>query len=230
MKPTQAINAITGAMLKKSVPEFGVGDTVRVSVRVVEGSRERIQVFEGVVMRKRGGGINANFTVRRIASHGIGVERTFLLHSPRVDKIEVIRRGVVRRAQLYYLRGRTGKAARIKERRFRPGERPVAGQVAMTTDEALMAEEDELEEAEAEEFEEAEGEEFAEDEDAEEFEGDEEFEDVEMEGEEATEDEEDIETEEAEEATETEDVGAAEDTAGDEEAADTEDGKEPDKA
>ena len=116
MKPTQAINAVTGSMLKRAMPEFGVGDTVRVSVRVVEGSRERIQVFEGVVMRRRGGGINASFTVRRIASHGIGVERTFLDHSPRIDKIEVVRRGVVRRAQLYYLRGLTGKAARIKEK------------------------------------------------------------------------------------------------------------------
>lgn len=121
MKPTQAITAVTASMLKSSVPEFGVGDTVRVSVKVVEGNRERTQVFEGVVMRKRGGGINASFTVRRIASHGIGVERTFLLNSPRVEKIEVVRRGVVRRAQLYYLRGLTGKAARIKERRYRPG-------------------------------------------------------------------------------------------------------------
>ncbi len=121
MKPTQAILAVTAPLLKDSVPEFGVGDSVRVSVKVVEGTRERTQVFEGVVMRRRGGGINANFTVRRIASHGIGVERTFLLHSPRVEKIEVTRRGVVRRAQLYYLRGLTGKAARIKERRYRPG-------------------------------------------------------------------------------------------------------------
>src|SRR3954447_17142047 len=121
MKPTQAITAVTSQFLKDSVPQFGVGDTVRVSVKVVEGNRERIQVFEGVVMRRRGGGINANFTVRRIASHGIGVERTFLLNSPRIEKIEVVRRGVVRRAQLYYLRGLTGKAARIKERRFRPG-------------------------------------------------------------------------------------------------------------
>ncbi len=120
MKPTQAIMAVTSTMLKASVPDFKVGDSVRVSVRVVEGNRERIQVFEGVVMRRRGGGINANFTVRRIASHGIGVERTFLLNSPRIDKIEVVRRGVVRRAQLYYLRGLTGKAARIKERRYRP--------------------------------------------------------------------------------------------------------------
>ncbi len=121
MKPTQALTMLAAQNMKESVPEFGVGDTVRVSVKVVEGNRERTQVFEGVVMRRRSGGINENFTVRRIASHGIGVERTFLLHSPRVEKIEVIRRGVVRRAQLYYLRGLTGKAARIKERRYVPG-------------------------------------------------------------------------------------------------------------
>lgn len=120
MKPNQAILAVTSQFIKEKGPEFNVGDTVRVSVRVVEGTRERIQVFEGVVMRRRKGGINENFTVRRIASHGIGVERTFLLNSPRVEKIEVIRYGVVRRAQLYYLRGLTGKAARIKERRYRP--------------------------------------------------------------------------------------------------------------
>jgi large subunit ribosomal protein L19 len=120
MKPTQAIAAVTTGFLKESVPAFGVGDTVRVSVRVVEGNRERIQVFEGVVMRRRKGGVNENFTVRRVASHGIGVERTFLVHLPRIDKIEVVRRGVVHRAQLYYLRGLTGKAARIKERRYRP--------------------------------------------------------------------------------------------------------------
>src|SRR5437868_15326175 len=103
-------------MLRSDIPVFGPGDTVRVGVKVVEGSKERIQVFEGVVMRRRGGSITENFTVRRIAAHGIGVERTFLLHSPRIDKIEVMRRGKVRRAQLYYLRGRTGKAARIKEK------------------------------------------------------------------------------------------------------------------
>jgi large subunit ribosomal protein L19 len=113
------IEAVNQASLKTDVPEFGSGDVVRVHVKVVEGNRERIQVFEGVVMRVRNGGINANFTVRRIAAHGIGVERTFMTHSPRVDKIEVTRRGMVRRAQLYYLRGRTGKAARIKEKRFR---------------------------------------------------------------------------------------------------------------
>lgn len=102
---------------KADLPEFRVGDTVRVGVKVVEGNRERIQEFEGVVIRRRSGGINENFTVRRIASHGIGVERTFLLHAPRVESIKVIRHGKVRRAKLYYLRGRTGKAARIKERR-----------------------------------------------------------------------------------------------------------------
>ena len=99
------------------VPQFSAGDTVRVHAKVVEGSRERIQVFEGVVIRRRGGGINENFTVRRIASHSVGVERTFLIHSPRIDRIEVTRFGKVRRAKLYYLRGLTGRAARISERR-----------------------------------------------------------------------------------------------------------------
>ncbi|MCL5958064.1 MAG: 50S ribosomal protein L19 [Chloroflexi bacterium] len=113
------MDTVNQASLKTDIPEFGPGDVVRVHAKVVEGNRERIQVFEGVVMRVRGGGINANFTVRRIAAHGVGVERTFLRHSPRIDKIEVMRRGQVRRAQLYYLRGRTGKAARIKEKRFR---------------------------------------------------------------------------------------------------------------
>ena len=126
MKPTQAINAITSSMLKTSTPDFSVGDTVRVSVKVVEGTRERIQVFEGVVMRRRKGGINANFTVRRVAAHGIGVERTFLLHSPRIDKIEATRRGVVRRAQLYYLRGLTGKAAASRSAAIAPKLRPKA--------------------------------------------------------------------------------------------------------
>lgn len=111
------IREIEQEFLKDDIPSFGPGDTVRVHYRVVEGSRERIQPFEGVVIRRRGGGINENFTVRRIASHGIGVERTFPLHSPRIDRIEVLRHGRVRRAKLYYLRGRTGRAARIRERR-----------------------------------------------------------------------------------------------------------------
>lgn len=113
----QLIRSVEAEQFKSEVPEFGPGDTVRVHAKVVEGNRERIQVFEGVVIRRRAGGINENFTVRRIASHGIGVERTFLIHSPRIDKIDVIRYGRVRRAKLYYLRDLTGKAARIKERR-----------------------------------------------------------------------------------------------------------------
>ncbi len=98
-------------------PEIQAGDTVKVHVRIVEGNRERVQVFQGVVIRARKGGNEANFTVRRIASHGIGVERTFLLRSPRVEKVEILRRAKVRRAQLYYLRERRGKSARLKERR-----------------------------------------------------------------------------------------------------------------
>ena len=113
----QLIREIEQRQFKADIPEFRVGDTVRVGVRVVEGARERVQEFEGVVIRRRSGGINENFTLRRIASHGIGVERTFLLHSPRLDSIRVVRQGKVRRAKLYYLRGLTGKAARIKERR-----------------------------------------------------------------------------------------------------------------
>ena len=113
----EILNEIENRQFKPDVPEFRVGDTVRVGVRVVEGNRERTQEFEGVVIRRRSGGINENFTLRRIASHGIGVERTFLLHSPRLDTIKVIRQGKVRRSKLYYLRGLTGKAARIKERR-----------------------------------------------------------------------------------------------------------------
>jgi large subunit ribosomal protein L19 len=101
-----------------NIPEIRPGDTVRVHARIVEGNRERVQVFQGTVIRLRRGGVNANFTVRRVASHGIGVERTFLLHSPRVEKVEVVRRSHVRRAQLYYMRGRRGKAARLREKRL----------------------------------------------------------------------------------------------------------------
>lgn len=102
--------------LKENVPDFGPGDTVRVHVRVVEGGRERTQVFEGVVIARRGGGISETFTVRRV-SYGVGVERVFPIHAPVVQNIEVVRRGKVRRAKLYYLRNRRGKAARIKEKR-----------------------------------------------------------------------------------------------------------------
>ncbi len=108
--------AIENAQLRKDIPEIKSGDTVRLQVKVVEGNRERLQPFEGVVMRLRGGGVNQNFTVRRI-THGVGVERTFLIHSPRIEKIEVLRHARVRRKQLYYLRGLTGKAARLKELR-----------------------------------------------------------------------------------------------------------------
>ncbi len=97
------------------IPALQPGDTVQVHVRIVEGDKERIQVFNGTVIRLRRGGANANFTVRRIAAHGIGVERTFLLHSPRIEKVEVVRHAKVRRAQLYYLRQLRGKAARLRE-------------------------------------------------------------------------------------------------------------------
>lgn len=109
----QLIADITKEQLKDR-PDFKAGDTVKVHVKVVEGTRERIQVFEGVVIKRQNGGISETFTVRKI-SYGVGVERTFPVHSPRVDKIEVMRRGKVRRAKLYYLRNLRGKAARIKE-------------------------------------------------------------------------------------------------------------------
>lgn len=105
---------IESAQLKKELPNFKSGDTVKVFAKVVEGTRERIQVFEGVVIKRQNGGIKETFTVRRI-SNSIGVERTWPIHSPRIDKIEVVRRGIVRRAKLYYLRDRVGKAAKIKE-------------------------------------------------------------------------------------------------------------------
>jgi len=111
-----AIDELEREQLRADVPELRSGDTVRVSVKVVEGNRERIQVFEGTVMRLRGGGLNQRMTVRRIAS-GVGVERTFMVHAPRVEKIEVVRHGVARRAQLYFLRERIGKAATLRERR-----------------------------------------------------------------------------------------------------------------
>lgn len=112
----EIIKAIENEQLKSDVPIFGPGDTVRVHVRIVEGKRERIQVFEGVVIKRQGGGARETFTVRKM-SFGIGVERTFPVHSPKVDKIEVTRKGKVRRAKLGYLRGRVGKAAKIKEAR-----------------------------------------------------------------------------------------------------------------
>lgn len=110
------IEALDKEQLRSDIPEFRAGDTVKVYVKVVEGTRERIQLFEGVVISRSGSGIREMFTVRRI-SYGVGVERTFPVHSPRLDKIEVARKGIVRRAKLYYLRNLTGKAARIRERR-----------------------------------------------------------------------------------------------------------------
>jgi large subunit ribosomal protein L19 len=108
------IQEITKDLLRTDIPNFRPGDTLKVHVKVIEGTRERIQLFEGVVIKRHGGGISETFTVRKI-SYGVGVERTFPLHSPKLEKIEVARRGKVRRAKLYYLRGLRGKAARIKE-------------------------------------------------------------------------------------------------------------------
>lgn len=109
------IRELEKEQLRSDLPKFEIGDTVRVYVKVVEGNRERLQNFEGIVIKMQGGGIRKTFTVRRI-SYGVGVERTFPYHSPRIGRIEVVRHGVVRRAKLYYLRERTGKAAKIKER------------------------------------------------------------------------------------------------------------------
>lgn len=108
------IKSIEHEQLKNKIPDLKVGDTVRVHQRIKEGNRERIQVFEGIIIKKQGGGVNATFTVRRIA-YGVGVEKTFLIHSPLVEKVEVVRVGKARRAKLYYLRNRTGKAAKTKE-------------------------------------------------------------------------------------------------------------------
>ncbi|EAX48696.1 ribosomal protein L19 [Thermosinus carboxydivorans Nor1] len=110
------IKILEQEQLRQDIPDFRPGDTVRVHVKVVEGNRERIQVFEGIVINRKSGGVRETFTVRRV-TYGVGVERTFPVHSPRIEKIEVVRRGVVRRAKLYYLRNLTGKAARIKEKR-----------------------------------------------------------------------------------------------------------------
>ncbi len=110
----EIIRSIEAKQIRSDLTQFNVGDTVRVWVKVVEGNRERLQAFEGTVIAKRNGGIRETFTVRRV-SYGIGVERTFPIHSPRVDHVDLIRRGKVRRAKLYYLRSRQGKAAKIKE-------------------------------------------------------------------------------------------------------------------
>ena len=109
-----ALEAFAKQQLKAEAPQFNVGDTVKVYQRIVEGTRERIQIFEGTVIAKKNGGISETFTVRRI-SYGVGVEKTFPLHSPNVEAVDVIRKGRVRRAKLYYLRDRVGKAAKVKE-------------------------------------------------------------------------------------------------------------------
>ncbi len=110
------IEALVGVKTNPNIPEIAPGDAVRVSAKITEGGKERIQVFQGVVIKKSGGGTNASFTVRHVF-HGVGVERTFLLHSPLVEKVEIVRHGKVRRAKLYYLRGLSGKAARRKVKR-----------------------------------------------------------------------------------------------------------------
>jgi large subunit ribosomal protein L19 len=113
MNPTDLVDRTS---LRDDVPEFTPGDTVKVHVKVVEGNKQRVQVFQGVVIRRQGGGLRESFTVRKV-SYGVGVERTFPVHTPTVDHIEVVTRGDVRRAKLYYLRDRVGKAAKIKEKR-----------------------------------------------------------------------------------------------------------------
>ena len=163
MHPTETIDRDS---LRDDIPEFRPGDTVKVHVRVVEGNRERVQVFQGAVMRRQGGGVQETFTVRKV-SFGVGVERTFPVHSPTIAKIEVATLGDVRRAKLYYLRDRHGKAAKIKERRVARGgkaaaEAPVEDvedldveelDVEVAVDEVEMV--DEVEPAEAEELDEA---------------------------------------------------------------------------
>jgi large subunit ribosomal protein L19 len=110
-----SIKVLEREQMRSDIPEFRVGDTVKVNVKVVEGARERVQAFEGIVIARKGGSVNETFTVRRV-SYGIGVERVFPLHSPRLDSIQVMKRGKVRKAKLYYLRDRVGKAAKVKER------------------------------------------------------------------------------------------------------------------
>ena len=111
----EKIQAFVSEQLKTEVPQFGIGDGVKVYIRITEGEKERIQMFEGTVIARHGGGISETFTVRRV-SYGVGVEKTFPLHSPNVEKIEIFRRAKVRRAKLYYLRDRVGKAAKVKEK------------------------------------------------------------------------------------------------------------------
>src|SRR3954454_20749198 len=115
---SKVLNELDNASKRDDIPDFRAGDTVKVHVKVIEGNRSRVQVFQGVVIRRQGGGLQETFTVRKV-SYGVGVERTFPLHSPIIDKIEVVTLGDVRRAKLYYLRDRIGKAAKVKEKRFK---------------------------------------------------------------------------------------------------------------
>ncbi len=171
MHPTETIDRDS---LRSDIPDFRPGDTVKVHVRVVEGNRERVQIFQGAVMRRQGGGVSETFTVRKV-SFGVGVERTFPVHSPTIAKIEVTTLGDVRRAKLYYLRERHGKAAKIKERRGVRGAGAGAGAAAagaISTEELDEVEDDELEaddlDIEVEELDDDEMEAEAEDEDADE--------------------------------------------------------------
>ena len=137
------LKSIEHEQLKNKIPDLHVGDTVRVHAKIKEGSRERIQVFEGIIIKKQGGGVNATFTVRRI-SYGVGVEKTFLIHSPNVEKVEVVRVGKARRAKLYYLRDRVGKAAKTKEK---VGARIVTNEIVVK-EEVVPGELDAVEETE----------------------------------------------------------------------------------
>ena len=139
------LKSIEHEQLKNKIPDLHVGDTVRVHAKIKEGSRERIQVFEGIIIKKQGGGVNATFTVRRI-SYGVGVEKTFLVHSPNVEKVEVVRVGKSRRAKLYYLRDRVGKAAKTKEK---VGARIVTNEIVVK-EEVVPGELDEVETADTE--------------------------------------------------------------------------------
>jgi large subunit ribosomal protein L19 len=141
MHPTETIDRDS---LRGDIPEFRPGDTVKVHVRVVEGNRERVQVFQGAVMRRQGGGVQETFTVRKV-SFGVGVERTFPVHSPTIAKIEVTTLGDVRRAKLYYLRDRHGKAAKIKERRIPRGKAAAEGVVEETPESAEVEELEDVE-------------------------------------------------------------------------------------
>lgn len=146
MRGLTGVQRFERAQLKRNIPDFRPGDTIRVSVRVKEGERERAQAFEGVCIRRAGGGISETITVRKI-SNGVGVERTFFLHSPNVAEITVKRHGKVRRARLYYLRDRVGKNARVRKERRPKVEVPVTGAPRLSADEATLAAEAQRESA-----------------------------------------------------------------------------------